>query len=74
MLNDQTRLVLVNAVYFNGQWEQPFLKQHTTKETFHTSLSQTVEVFFMKNRGYFPYADLEDLEAQLISLPYQGQV
>ena len=32
-----TRLVLVNAVYFKGDWAKPFNKEHTFQRPFHVS-------------------------------------
>ncbi|NXB76596.1 SPB9 protein, partial [Donacobius atricapilla] len=34
ILNSLTRLVLVNAIYFKGNWEDPFIKQWTTELPF----------------------------------------
>jgi len=33
-INDLTRLILVNAVYFKGNWAEKFQTVHTTKEDF----------------------------------------
>ncbi len=33
-LDAMTRLVLTNAVYFKGDWVQPFDKQYTREEDF----------------------------------------
>ena len=33
-LDSSTALVLVNAVYFKGQWNQKFKEEHTTEEKF----------------------------------------
>ncbi|NWI72725.1 SPB6 protein, partial [Dryoscopus gambensis] len=34
ILNSLTRLVLVNAIYFKGNWEEPFNKGSTTERPF----------------------------------------
>ncbi|NXB27236.1 SPB6 protein, partial [Rhagologus leucostigma] len=34
ILNSLTRLVLVNAIYFKGNWENPFNKERTTETPF----------------------------------------
>ncbi|NXG00840.1 SPB6 protein, partial [Sakesphorus luctuosus] len=35
ILNSLTRLVLVNAIYFKGNWEKQFDKEITTEKVFH---------------------------------------
>ncbi|NXB03855.1 SPB6 protein, partial [Cnemophilus loriae] len=34
LVNSLTRLVLVNAIYFKGNWEEPFEKENTTERPF----------------------------------------
>lgn len=36
-VDDGTRLVLVNAVYFHGAWEVPFVAESTYDQTFHAA-------------------------------------
>ena len=33
-VDDETRLVLVNAIYFKGNWEKQFNSDHTTEVQF----------------------------------------
>ena len=40
VLNATTRLVLTNAIYFKGDWQDPFEEDTTQKEEFHVSPSQ----------------------------------
>ncbi|NXK96225.1 SPB6 protein, partial [Formicarius rufipectus] len=35
IVNSLTRLVLVNAIYFKGNWAKPFNKERTTERPFH---------------------------------------
>ena len=46
-LDAMTRLVLTNAVYFKGDWVQPFDKQNTRDEDFAISLQEKVKVPLM---------------------------
>ena len=34
VVNEMTRLVLTNAIYFKGNWERPFQKARTRKSRF----------------------------------------
>ncbi|CAG7820063.1 unnamed protein product [Allacma fusca] len=71
-LNSLTRVVLVNGVYFKGQWKNKFDEEHTEKQPFHLNENDTVEVDMMYKQAKFPYAYFEDLDAHAVSLPYKG--
>lgn len=43
-LGSDTRMVLVNAIYFKGFWEHQFKKDRTKKEKFYTSETDSVLV------------------------------
>ncbi|CAM0874649.1 unnamed protein product [Alopecurus aequalis] len=47
-VNRDTRVVVGNAVYFNGKWEQPFYKKNTEKGPFRR-LNGAVDVSFMRS-------------------------
>jgi serpin B len=70
MLNDQSRLVLVNAIYFLGKWDDPFNKELTSKGLFHLTPKNTTETFFMNNTLGLNY--FEDETMQTIEIPYEG--
>jgi len=70
ILNTRTRLTLVNAVYFKGDWELPFRIQNTVDAPFYTNPYKTVKVPLMFQTGTFGYADLDSL--RLLELPYTG--
>lgn len=66
-------LVLVNAIYFKGNWLNKFEPRNTHKDTFYSSSRQrtpeTVRpVQMMYQRGKFPYAELPGY--QILELPY----
>lgn len=46
-LSSNTRLILVNAIYFNGYWKKQFDASLTCRQTFHTSSSTDVEIDMM---------------------------
>lgn len=69
LLNPLTRLVLVNAIYFNGDWEQEFDKKDTSKQDFRTPSGKT-SVDMMSIRGEsFRYVDIDNV--QILEMPYK---
>ena len=73
-LNDLTRLVLTNAIYFKGTWILQFDKKDTKDENFKTDLGQTIKVPMMKLTGdsaRFNYAKVD--KTQILELPYKGK-
>jgi serpin B len=70
ILNEATRLVLVNAIYFKGNWSSQFDRQLTKAGSFHVSAGKTVEAPIMQAAREFRYA--ESPEAQALELPYAG--
>jgi serpin B len=70
-LDSLTRLVLVNAIYFKGLWKNQFNKQNTKEADFHLNSKDTVKVQMMKLEADFPYAEIEELGAKAVALPYK---
>lgn len=69
-LDSDTRLVLVNAIYFKGTWEHQFDKSRTGPGPFYTSETDTVQVDYMHIKEHFNFGYLQDLDAQAIELKY----
>jgi serpin B len=69
-VNRDTRLVLVNAVYFKADWRSKFLTPNTKSDSFHTAAGATVTVDMMSQVGGFAHARIGDDE--LVELPYEG--
>lgn len=70
-LSDFTRLVLTNAIYFKGLWENPFDPKYTTKTDFNVDSSKTVDVDMMSlSDCFFNYTETDEL--QILKLPYEG--
>ena len=66
-----TRLVLTNAIYFKGLWENPFDSKYTTKIDFKLDSSKTVKVDMMSlSDCFFNYTETDDL--QILKMPYEG--
>lgn len=71
VLHENTRMVLTNAIYFNGKWQWAFNKESTRPSIFHVSTRQSVMTDFMHLTRTFPY--YEDDEVQALRLAYQGE-
>ena len=65
-----TRLVLVNAIYFLGDWEQPFEKESTRPAAFFTSASDKKNVPMMNAAGGYKAVAKDGLK--MLELPYKG--
>jgi serpin B len=60
-INQLTRLVLTNAIYFKGMWASRFKKENTRTMLFYPSPQKTLQVPMMYQRGEFPYFESHDL-------------
>jgi serpin B len=69
MFNNLTRLVLVNAIYFKGEWQDPF-ENGTSDAPFTLLDSQQVSVPTMSRRAEAPYFQGDGYQA--VGLPYKG--
>ncbi|MFA6325073.1 MAG: serpin family protein, partial [Candidatus Paceibacterota bacterium] len=75
-LSKGTKLVLTNAIYFNGKWDKPFLKNGTKSGiNFFTDSENSVEVNMMQEENndgtVFNYAENDSL--QILEMPYKGK-
>ena len=68
-LPSDTRLVLINALYFLGDWENPFKAENSYNQTFHGT-SNDSDVSFMHDTNTMLYA--ETSAYQMISMPFKG--
>ncbi len=70
-LDELTRMVLVNAIYFKADWLDPFDKESTRDGSFHLLDGSVVETPMMSQPMYHvPYADGDGFQA--IELKYAG--
>ena len=72
-MNALTRLILVNAVYFRGDWLKEFDVNSTTDEDFHISPNESVKVKMMHSKAKFYYGVNAELHCQATELPYAGE-
>jgi serpin B len=70
LINDLTRLVLVNAIYFKGNWRLDFNPNRTTREAFALLDGTSRRVPMMRVKEEFDYAEGDGWKAA--RLPYAG--
>ena len=70
-LDDNVYMIILNALYFKGQWEYPFSKSLTSKKLFfnYNSVKDSKIVDTMINTKYYSY--YEDPNIQAVDLKYQ---
>lgn len=57
-LSDETRLVLLNALHFHGQWKVPFDPKLTQERMFHCANGSAVPVQMMGLTNQFKYGKM----------------
>lgn len=70
-IDDTTRLILVNAIYFKSAWQSPFVKGNTQEADFFVSPQETIRVQLMFRKiERARYNQSSSLHCQIIKLPY----
>jgi len=69
-INDSTRLVITNAIYFMGKWAKKFESNLTRKDDFYGINRDTVKTDFMHETGRMDYFENNDF--QMIAKYYKG--
>ena len=70
VVDEDTRLVLVNAIYFRSLWWTPFSAGQTKEAPFRTAAGESVNVPMMHLTADFQYYEGDGV--QVLELPYQG--
>ena len=65
------KMLLTNAVYFKGSWEEPFKKSSTKDRDFWTSSTKSITVPTMHRTDTYNYVQNDD--AQILEIPYKGE-
>ncbi|MBN3275640.1 SPB6 protein, partial [Polyodon spathula] len=71
-VDDLTRLVLVNAIYFKGNWGKKFSESETRERSFRLSKNGTKPVQMMQQKAKFNLSFIPEVNSQIIELPYVG--
>ncbi|XP_026989049.1 leukocyte elastase inhibitor-like isoform X1 [Tachysurus fulvidraco] len=73
VLDNLTRLVLVNAIYFKCNWEKQFKLQGTKELPFRLNKKATKPVPMMNQKARFPLAFIPETQCKILEMPYVGQ-
>ncbi|KAI8847398.1 Serpin domain-containing protein [Chytridium lagenaria] len=66
-------MIILNAIYFKGKWEQPFKATRTKNKVFHPpSPAEPYKCRMMQQESHFAYTETNDFQA--IRLPYATNV
>ena len=71
IITADTKLVLVNAIYFKASWDKAFKTANTSKEKFTTKSGAKVDADMMYETEHLDYAAGSDYEA--VAVPYLGK-
>uniref|UniRef100_A0A670Z1T6 Serpin family B member 1 n=1 Tax=Pseudonaja textilis TaxID=8673 RepID=A0A670Z1T6_PSETE len=72
-INEMTKLVLVNAVYFKGSWAKAFQEKDTEDKPFRLNKTEkkNVKMMFMKEK--LPFGYIPECHCRVLELPYKGE-
>ncbi|CAM5110874.1 unnamed protein product [Natator depressus] len=65
-----TKLVLVNALYFRGNWAKKFKDGFTKEQPFRMNKNTTKPVQMMIQRGKFNWTYIQRVHTHIVELPY----
>ena len=71
--NSLTQLVIVNAIYFKGDWMHKFAKENTKPFDFFVSKNHVAKVQMMTQKKVFKVHSDCELSVQAVNLPYIGE-
>ncbi|KAM3591056.1 uncharacterized protein V6R79_021513 [Siganus canaliculatus] len=74
-LTDETRLVILSALYFENLWKVPFNPKLTQERMFHCANGSKVPVHMMRLTNRFNYGEFvtaDGVDYDVIEVPYEG--
>ena len=73
-VSSDTRVVLVNALYFKGDWATKFDPKRTTESDFFVDSKTKVRVQMMRQKAKFGLKTIQELDnATALRMPYKGE-
>lgn len=72
-ISDDSRLVLLNAIYFKANWMKSFNKFDTSSQVFDINQEKQLNVDMMYQQETFSFAENDKLDCQVLDLPYEDE-
>lgn len=73
VITSETRVILVNGIYFKGVWKYKFPKENTFVSSFYLNQREAKEMEFMQMKTDLRYNVFEELDAACVELPYENE-
>ncbi|XP_073847653.1 uncharacterized protein [Musca autumnalis] len=70
-LDSDTRLILLNALHFKGEWQEKFDPADTSEEDFWLNETESTKVQLMRKSGEFRFGYIPDYECEALEIPYK---
>jgi serpin B len=70
-INSMTAMILVNAIYFKGDWVHQFVPSSNIEREFYLNETDFVNVEFMGQRKHFRYGKFDEFNARVLELEYK---
>ncbi len=70
LITKDTRLILTNAIYFKGKWDDEFEEEFTKDEVFFNNSRTTSQVKMMHKQRKYSYFEGDGF--QVVDIPYKG--
>ena len=71
-LDPQTTLAITNAIYFKGNWAEPFDNEKTANDSFHINEKITIQVPMMELDTTYLNVAIQD-NVWILEIPYEGE-
>lgn len=71
-VDNSTKLVLVNAIYFKGKWSTQFEEEFTVDATFQLNKTTTKPVKMMQQKSKFRFSFIDEVKCKILEMPYKG--
>ena len=73
-VSDQSRLILLNAIYFKADWKNNFDQAESYQGSFNIGQNITRRVDMISQENIFKFtSNHESLDSQIVSIPYQDE-